>query len=556
MTFKPGAGTGGDNGAPSRSRRAWIRAGVTLGAVVVLVAGGLYLESRSPRPGDTNRQGDNPTLDARSSPSPPDLVVQDLSFTDATHAWALGTTCQTVAGSQSCALALQATTDAGSTWNLVTAPPTKWSDVAARGPGAEGVRFIRFAGERDGWVFGPDLFATRDGGQTWAAESAFGEVVALEAVGDSVWLIERRCMPEPCRLSLHASADMGGTWQEQDVPIAGPESSLVRAGRSHAWILSTDREDGAPATGLVATSNGGASWASLPDPCTESAYLAEADLSAVDASNLWLVCAGEAAAGSQMKKVFVSATGGRRWTETPAAPTSGYNGRLVAVSPSEAWLALVRGGLYHTTDGGRTWPEGLGPWGVHDDDSAWGPLAFPDQKHGFVGYGTAIYSSADGVRWERTDLPVRAELHADAAEIYAAVTRSLLQGMTREHRKIFLRSWVGGWLSVTPGFPRTDLPRSTGEGIARDLDDLLPVELADDALIDALYRDILPPGSGEVRDGGVIVTLGAIVPADDGLHVTAGASCASLCGWGTTYVVARVDGRWRVTGTTGSMWIA
>jgi hypothetical protein len=359
---------------------------VTLGAVVVLVAGGLYLESRSPRPGDTNRQGDNPTLDARSSPSPPDLVVQDLSFTDATHGWALGTTCQTVAGSQSCALALQATTDAGSTWNLVTAPPTKWSNVAARGPEAEGVRFIRFAGERDGWVFGPDLFATRDGGQTWAAESAFGEVVALEAVGDSVWLIERRCMPEPCRLSLHASADMGGTWQEQDVPIAGPESSLVRAGRSHTWILSTDREDGAPATGLVATSNGGASWASLPDPCTESAYLAEADLSAVDASNLWLVCAGEAA--------------------------------------------------------------------------------------------------------------------------------------------------------------------------ARDLDDLLPLELADDALIDALYRDILPPGSGEVRDGGVIVTLGAIVPADDGLHVTAGASCASLCPWGTTYVVARVDGRWRVTGTTGSMWIA
>ena len=52
------------------------------------------------------------------------------------------------------------------------------------------------------------------------------------------------------------------------------------------------------------------------------------------------------------------------------------------------------------------------------------------------------------------------------------------------------------------------------------------------------------------------MSLGAIIPAGDGLHVAAGAGCGSQCGWGATYVVARQEGEWRVTGTTGSTWIA
>jgi hypothetical protein len=276
---------------------------------------------------------------------------------------------------------------------------------------------------------------------------------------------------------------------------------------------------------------------------------------------LWLVCAG-AAPGSppnQPKKVLVSATGGRRWTGTPGAPAAGHSGNLVAVSGTEAWLAAVGGGLYHTTDGGRTWPEGLGPSGVVDDDSGWGPVAFTDARRGFVGYGPAVYSTTDGgsVRWERTDMPVAAVLHRDAAEIYAAVTRTLLQGSRERYGKIFLRSWVGGYSAVTPAPPRTDLPRATAAAIARNLDGLLPVEPADDALLDDLVGDLYAdPGHGAIRDGGVIVTLGAITPADDGLHVSAGATCGAGCGWGATYVVARQGREWHVTGTTGSMWIA
>ena len=150
--------------------------------------------------------------------------------------------------------------------------------------------------------------------------------------------------------------------------------------------------------------------------------------------------------------------------------------------------------VVESTDGGRTWAKGLGPWGVVADDSGWDPVVFTDERRGFVGYTPALFSTSDGGtgQWERTELPVPAKLHPEAAEIYAVVTRALLEGKAHEFRKIFLRSWVGGWLGTSPGAPRTDLPRSTQKGIVRRLEDLPPVELADDRLMDELW-DGEPP---------------------------------------------------------------
>src|SRR5579862_3068006 len=56
---------------------------------------------------------------------------------------------------------LARTDDAGKTWSGVAAPLTGQAD------GATGVSQIRFLEERDGWAFGPQLYATHDGGRTW-----------------------------------------------------------------------------------------------------------------------------------------------------------------------------------------------------------------------------------------------------------------------------------------------------------------------------------------------------------------------------------------------------
>src|SRR6202020_2912049 len=76
------------------------------------------------------------------------------------------------------------TTDAGQTWAGAPAPLTGAPD------GASGVGQIRFLDGNDGWAYGPELFATTDGGQHWMKEGTGGlRVTALETVGSRAFAI-------------------------------------------------------------------------------------------------------------------------------------------------------------------------------------------------------------------------------------------------------------------------------------------------------------------------------------------------------------------------------
>src|SRR5436309_2847370 len=66
--------------------------------------------------------------------------------------------------------AMRATTDGGRTWHTMPAPHAEvgmWDP----GTGSRRVQELRFANTKDGWAFNPSLFATHDGGKTWADNS-------------------------------------------------------------------------------------------------------------------------------------------------------------------------------------------------------------------------------------------------------------------------------------------------------------------------------------------------------------------------------------------------
>src|SRR5438067_5918756 len=99
------------------------------------------------------------------------------------------------------------------------------------------------------------------------------------------------------------------------------------------------------------------------DPCT--APIGET-LVARSHSDLWLFCAGEPSAGQQLKQIFRSADQGRHWngmvnhhlTFDPGLfPGSGYLNDVEVVSATTAWVALYRGGVWSTRDGGHAWTE-------------------------------------------------------------------------------------------------------------------------------------------------------------------------------------------------------
>ncbi len=116
------------------------------------------------------------------------------------------------------------------------------------------------------------------------------------------------------------------------------------------------------------TTNYGFTWRLLTTPCGTLGNAAL--LSAVSLDVLWLGCAGEPSAGIQMKAVYRSLDAGRSWEEVwdggshgtlpgavpGAVPiSSGYLEDVVGLSPADAFVGLGRGGLLHTSDGGRTW---------------------------------------------------------------------------------------------------------------------------------------------------------------------------------------------------------
>ena len=80
------------------------------------------------------------------------------------------------------------TDNAGRTWTGVPAPLTGAPD------GATGVSQIRFLNLTDGWAFGPELWVTHTGGQTWTQVDTHGlRVTDLETVGSRAFALFASC---------------------------------------------------------------------------------------------------------------------------------------------------------------------------------------------------------------------------------------------------------------------------------------------------------------------------------------------------------------------------
>ena len=159
---------------------------------------------------------------------------------------------------------------------------------------------------------------------------------------------------------------------------------------------------------LEQTTDYGYTWSQLPIPCgmRDSEIL----LSPVSLGDLWLGCGGEPGAGNQTKVVYRSINAGRSWEavwdgipkgmdQGTIPMSSGYLAAVVALSPTDAYIGLGRGGLVHTADAGRTWqnvvPHIGGSGGIQqlcvlDRSDAWA----------LVG-GGRLWATANGRQWSQ-----------------------------------------------------------------------------------------------------------------------------------------------------------
>ena len=254
------------------------------------------------------------------------------------------------------------TDDGGRSWRGVPAP------VTGAPAGAGGVSQLRYLNTADGWAFGPQLWATHDGGQHWQQIPTHGlRVTTLETGGATAYAVWARChgggvsFAAGCT-SFRLFSSPAGTDRWRPVPGAGgftaggaPSSAQLVLAGSVGYLL--------PPSGLLQTGTviPPGRWRRATPGLLASAPCQPgvpgqpgALLAAQGATRLAILCPSASVAGPPAWPVYVSGDGGRTWQlagqdELPGIPES------LAGTTRGVLVAGSSQGIGISTDGGASW---------------------------------------------------------------------------------------------------------------------------------------------------------------------------------------------------------
>ena len=305
------------------------------------------------------------------------------SFVSSSEGYLLGITLSDCAAGASSKIAARKTADGGLRWTALPAPPVPWGGVAPDGSGripADGVTSVLFADARDGWAYGPGLWATHDGGATWHRVGTQGRAVQSMAVtGGQVIASLESCDP------VDASCDGPQTWVVETSP-AGRDAwrpvpgtaggTEVTAQASAGYAVAAATVTGLAGTGrpteatlLTGPADGSARWVSRPVPCQQGAIA----LTAVTATRLLLACA-QLGMHPATTYLYSSSDAGKHWQRFAVLGLFDGAATIEQAPDGTVLVAGIYDGIELTRDRGRTWAR---PAAVDGSDSiqGGGPVA-------------------------------------------------------------------------------------------------------------------------------------------------------------------------------------
>ena len=300
-----------------------------------------------------------PVPSSRRAPVPDNFRPTSITFVSAFTGWVIGQAGTPGDCATPFCTSVARTDDKGKTWTGVPAPLTGPAD------GATGVSKIRFLNGNDGWAFGPELFATHDGGHTWSQVVTNGlRVTELETVNGRAFALFASCTGTGAAFAAHcatytlysspASSDDWTPVGSATSGLAGRAASLVLTG-TRGYVLAPNRM---LYSGPV---SGSAPWQQVKAiPCPVGTPLTDGQptgalLAAASAENLVLACASSSAPGTQQaKQIFTSADGGITWQNAAAAPALGL-ATSAAASPSGTYVLATGQGIDVQPAGSGTW---------------------------------------------------------------------------------------------------------------------------------------------------------------------------------------------------------
>ncbi len=279
---------------------------------------------------------------------------------------------------------------------------------------------VAFTDARNGLIAGDSggtdraiVGTTRDGGRSWkfAALNRPG-LLDVAAAGDRAWVVVGCAPDDPpeCRPSLLRSDDGGATWR------ALPGASYIAPSfrdADHGWAIDQSSLATTGRAAIVATDDGALHWRPIAAPCPPGPE-PPARVGLFPDGKGWVVCAGDAAAGSQGKAILATVDGGTTWQALSFVGFQGGQiGRLplggiiqaAGIVPAATGLLGTSHGSFRTTDGGRTWQElSFGDPESHMIDA----VSLVDARSGYIllrEFETtreALFATADGgATWRR-----------------------------------------------------------------------------------------------------------------------------------------------------------
>jgi hypothetical protein len=287
-----------------------------------------------------------------------------------------------------CRAVLMATRTAGASWTRLAAPDTTLAPMPGRG-----VRGVVFADPRDGWLFGPGLWSTHDGGAHWTRVVPKQQVVDVVAAGGWAYAV---ASAKSAGIGVRATPLLRSpVGQDNWRPVASllgtvaPDiPGLLVASGANVWAgLIPESSIGTSSEPIeLWRSVGGGAWQRLGESCSGRASL----MAAASSSDLVLLCGGShpqigtsTDGGAHLK--LVAASSGTL-VSALAAPL-GQTRRLVAAFPPLGLFAgapeFTASSILVTTNDGATWSRSL----YHDHGAGFAGLEFVSATDGWIVHG-------------------------------------------------------------------------------------------------------------------------------------------------------------------------
>lgn len=344
-----------------------------------------------------------------AGPAPEGFVAKDATWVSTERGWVLGSA---PCASPPCTSILE-TRDGGRSWAGLPAPQALIFGATGDCERSACVSSIRFANEHVGWVFGPRLFVTTDGGAHWSEEPS-PPIGALEAVGGRVFRVvgdqpQPQCLPY-CDFRVEEGTVGSSTWRPLPSPSFDGGSPQLMLEGPRLYVAAFHNPAGGAGdahASLVRSLDSGRTWQKLDDPCGVDAN-GENDaysFAAAPRRFLAVLCLGRGNSDSRFMVTSVDA--GRTWSSHRQLP-GGFPLKIGAGSSRavSSWIAGNgrQNSIATTLDGGRTWKTALT---IERPDGPTGPLflGYQDDRTGRAIFGGGeIWTTRDGgLSWTATD---------------------------------------------------------------------------------------------------------------------------------------------------------